>query len=236
MGNAIAPSGARQLLHYDAACKAIAEAAAIDDVKTISDEAVAIEVYARQAKDTTLERQAIAIRVRAQQELGARLAAVERQKPGPSGNKAPNGGITKVLENIGLRRSESSRLQRLATVPAAQVAAILDAEAKSLAHRTSGAIIRSMVGETTHAKPRPTDVSRGTNTNELQSLRDENAALKAQLNAMHLGDSAKAAVAEIDRLTAALRDMTARRDEWQSKCAAAQRSALYWKKRANGHA
>jgi N6-adenosine-specific RNA methylase IME4 len=53
------------LIKYDAACKAIAAAKDIDEVKHIRDVSIAMKAYARQAKNHSLEADAIEIRMRA---------------------------------------------------------------------------------------------------------------------------------------------------------------------------
>ena len=58
------------LARYDALCRALAEAATVDEVKYLNDEAAAMAAYARQAKNRELEAQCVEIRMRATRRLG----------------------------------------------------------------------------------------------------------------------------------------------------------------------
>src|SRR5215471_2241175 len=53
-----------KLIRYDAACKAIADAKRVDEVKQIRDVSIAMRAYARQADNRDLEADAIEIRMR----------------------------------------------------------------------------------------------------------------------------------------------------------------------------
>jgi hypothetical protein len=63
------------LHHYDAACRALARAVAVDEVKDIRDVAIAMRVYAHQAKNREAEANAVELRMRATRRLGEMIEA-----------------------------------------------------------------------------------------------------------------------------------------------------------------
>jgi len=133
------------LIRYDAMCQAIAEAYEVDEVKDLRDKALAIEVYARQAKNTEAERQACEIRLRAERRWGQLYKSSEKAKGVPgnqyTGPIARHDG-SKTLADMGVSRDQSSRWQGLAdleeqtfeeavTQPGASTTGILNRQKKT---------------------------------------------------------------------------------------------------------
>lgn len=124
-----------QLIKYEAACRALAECKAVDEVKAWADKAAAMQAYGRMAKDKTLEVDASEIRIRAERRLGEMLTAQKQggglaagtrgQLAGKSGD-----GLAVVandrqkpapkLADAGISKDLSSRAQKLAAVPEAE--------------------------------------------------------------------------------------------------------------------
>lgn len=100
------------LVKYDAMCSAIAAAYAVDEVKDIRDQAAALELYARQARNVEAERQACEIRLRAERKAGQLLGSMDRAKGRPEKVSRRT-----TLSDVGISRDQSSRWQKLGAVP-----------------------------------------------------------------------------------------------------------------------
>lgn len=66
------------LAKYDAACRAVAAAKSVEEVRKIRNEAEAFRAFAKQAKDRTLELDAAEIRIRAERRLGEIISAQKK--------------------------------------------------------------------------------------------------------------------------------------------------------------
>jgi hypothetical protein len=146
------------LIRYDAMRRAIAAAAAVDEVKDIRDNAVALQLYARQAQDRELEERCREIRLRAERRVGELLREREMAK-GTRGQlagrdasgdavTAPPEDVTQTLADLGITKRQSSQWQRLADVPPAEFEI----------HIESGATLAEIVKASKQPAPLANDV------------------------------------------------------------------------------
>lgn len=114
-----------ELVKYEAACRAIAEARAVDEVKDIRDKAEAMRVYARQAKNKQLEVDAAEIRFRAERRLGEGIRE-QREAGLLAQGKRTDLGCEKTqvqaptLAEVGIDKSLADRARKLAAIPEAE--------------------------------------------------------------------------------------------------------------------
>lgn len=135
-----------ELVRYEAARRALAEAVAVDEVVDIRSKAEAMRVYARQASDKGLEIQAAQIRFRAERRLGELIASQKETVGLNAGSRGQlrgkdDSGSAKSeqpederprLSDIGIDRKLSSKAQRLAAMDAAEFEQALERHADEM--------------------------------------------------------------------------------------------------------
>ena len=111
-----------QLVRYDAACRALAEAKAVDEAKKIRDVSEAMRAYARQAKNKQLEIDAAEIRIRAERRVGELMQA-QRETVGLAEGQLRRGSELDPrddkpsLAEAGIDKHLADRARKYAAVP-----------------------------------------------------------------------------------------------------------------------
>lgn len=117
------------LVHYEAACLALAKARSVDEVKLIRDSHDAMRAAAHIANNRQLEVDACEIRIRAERRLGEMIR--EQKEAGMMANGAPKGNQNAAkqrvvgkpidspitLAEVGIDKNLADRARKLAAVP-----------------------------------------------------------------------------------------------------------------------
>lgn len=118
------------LMRYDAACRAVAEAKSIDEVKDFRDKAEAMRAYAKQAKNKQLEIDASEIRFRAERRIGELMTA-QRETVGLNsgallrGSEVDPRASLPTLNEAGIDKHLADRARKYAAVPEQEFESIL---------------------------------------------------------------------------------------------------------------
>lgn len=126
------------LVRYEQARSALAEARSVDEVKDIRDKSEAMRAYARMAKDTQLEMDATELRHRAERRLGLMLAEQKRHDGLGQGKRTDlvpkENQVGKItLEEIGIDKKLSSRSQKIAGIGEQAFEAMIDSVRERIA-------------------------------------------------------------------------------------------------------
>jgi hypothetical protein len=242
------------LVNYDAACRALAQAASVDEVLNIRDQAEAMRAYGRQAKNRELETYAQEIRLRAERKLGT-LIIQQKETVGlaPAGRPAKSvvadDQLNKVptLAEMGISKDLSSRAQKLAAVPEAEFEANIVEHKERIAAENARVVNKLEKAGEAAAKGKPTDPAlleqNAKLTEEMAELSEFIESLQASLKetvsdnemmgrVFDADDRLKAAMDEAKRQKAiaenAERTLVAKSGEFVERA----RAVTYWKNRA----
>lgn len=235
------------LIKYEAACRALAECKSVDEAKSWTDKAAAMQAYGRMAKDRTLEVDAAEIRIRAERRLGEMIAAQKAQGglskggAGMAGNQhtgklVPSSQTSAPkLADAGISHDLSSRAQKLAAVPAGQFEAELAAKRerdKQDGARVSARLEAAGAKVLRDAEPIPDD-DFGPSAEEIaasqQGLDDELAAMRRVIES---DDKLAEALAIIKQRDAMVQKLSWQINSLTNQLASMTKTAKYWQRKA----
>jgi hypothetical protein len=232
------------LIKYEAACLALAECKAIDEVKAWSDKAAAMQAYGRMAQDKGLEVDAAEIRIRAERRLGE-LILSQKETHGlnaggrPAETPTQEVGVIPTLSKAGISHNLSSRSQKLAAVPQAEFEAEVGewrdrvkAEGARVSHRLEKAGEKALKKESVPTIPEGmvlySKEDFEENIRQLAEVIKDNESMAKIFEANEQLDTA---VKEVRRLNALVTVLEERNRGMQNEANEAKRLARSWKNR-----
>jgi hypothetical protein len=140
-----------ELVRYETAKRALAEARSVDEVKDIRDRAEAVRIYAKQAGDYEMQNWAAEIRLRAERRAGNLIAEMKKAKgsrnqlrgrdaSGPRLERAPEDTVP-TLADLGISHDQSSKWQMLARIPQSKFDTLIERAKERNEELTTGAVL-----------------------------------------------------------------------------------------------
>jgi hypothetical protein len=157
--NLVAAPKETGLNKYEAACRALAEAKAIDEVKDIRDRATAKRIYAKQARNRQLEADAFEIRMRAEKRVGEMMAA-QKEAFGTAQGKRSDLGLEKTqvetptLAEAGIDKNLANRARKLGALSEEEFKETVAEGRKQIIAKTAK-VIGDLIKTPPSAKARP---------------------------------------------------------------------------------
>jgi len=138
-----------ELVRYNAALKAVAEALTVDEVMNIRNKAEAMRIYAKQSENYDMQNQAAEIRLRAERRAGVLLTELkDRGERAGAGNPQWSDKPTiATLADLGVTKDHSSLWQTLGTIPEKKFNAFI-AQAKGKNRElTTGSVLQEIADD-----------------------------------------------------------------------------------------
>lgn len=138
----------RELALLSKAARALSQAKSLDEVLSIRDHAIAAQVYVRAAKlGLGMQNDATEIKLRAERKAGEFLALMPKHNGDPLSHD-----VTRLSE-LGVERMQSSRWQRIASVPEKDFESHLEATKSDGKEITTASVLRLARGEPEEQDP-----------------------------------------------------------------------------------
>jgi N6-adenosine-specific RNA methylase IME4 len=128
------------LVRYDAACRAIAEAKSVDEVKDIRDKAAAMQAYARMAKNTDMEADAAEIRLRAERRVGEMIDEQKKTVGLNTGSRGRRVSEKPTLANSGVDKNLANKARTLGAMSSKQFEDVVDKTRQAVNRAAKGVI------------------------------------------------------------------------------------------------
>lgn len=181
-----------ELVKYEAACRAISEAASIDEAKGLRDQSEAMRAYARQAKNKDLETKAAEIRIRAERRIGElMLAQRDAGHMATAGRRSKEIGSSRdpinsapTLDEVGVDKKLADRARKYAAIPEKEFDGIVDDWREGIEAENKRVTVNLLAaGEKAQKKPASglSGLSREGLEEEVSGLRDENKELRSRV-------------------------------------------------------